>query len=157
MTTRIRGTDWPLGPLTPEDLPAGVYLVSYRTWERKSYFGQPKIRLEFVIIEPVAFAGFGRVALRHLQTGPEPAAIAAWKVLCALGPGSRQPAAARPAYDAEYIPGLLEVRVDWGHDKETGQPTTPMSQSCWNGWPVEGQHEQQLWCFRRQRLATRHF
>jgi hypothetical protein len=52
MTRQTR--EWSCGDLTPEDLPAGKYLVSYRTWEKRSYWNQLKIRLDFVIVEPAS-------------------------------------------------------------------------------------------------------
>ena len=48
--------EWPLGPLTPDEFPDGVYLAAYRDWERGTWHGNVKIRLEFEIIEPPEYA-----------------------------------------------------------------------------------------------------
>lgn len=51
-------SDWPLGPLTPEELPEGdEYVVGFRGHDRKPYYDRPKVRLDFEVIEPAAYAG----------------------------------------------------------------------------------------------------
>jgi hypothetical protein len=125
MTRRTRGTNWPLGPLTEEDLPPGIYLVSYHGWERKSYFGQPKIRLDFVIVEPVACAGLvvSLYATCKHDRNQRPSRLGKYYQLWVRVHGSPPQRGQRMTPSIFY--GYWQVRVDWGRDKETNQPTTP--------------------------------
>lgn len=123
--TRDRGTTWPLGPLTPEDLPAGLYLASYRTWERKPYFGQPKIRLEFVIIEPVAFAGLlvSFFATCKEDRNRRPSRRSKYYQLWVRVHGG--PPQRGQRMTPSIFRGYWQIRVDWGRST-TGEPTTPI-------------------------------
>lgn len=44
--------DWPTAPPSPEELPAGEYVAAYRGAQRRYCFGQPKVELDFEIVEP---------------------------------------------------------------------------------------------------------
>jgi hypothetical protein len=121
--TRQTG-EWSCGDLTPEDLPAGKYLVSYRTWEKRSYWNQLKIRLDFVIVEPAAFAGL----------------VVSLYATCTLNPNKRHSRASKyyqlwvqahegpPQRGQRMTPSVFEgywtVEVAWGRTK-TGEPTIP--------------------------------
>ena len=120
-----RSTGWPLGPLTPEDLPAGLYLASYRTYERRSYFGQPKIRLEFVIVEPTPYAGLvvSLYATCKQDRNQRPSRLGKYYQLWVRVHGS--PPQRGQRMTPNIFQGYWQIRVDWGRDKETNQPTTP--------------------------------
>jgi hypothetical protein len=121
--TRQTG-EWSCGDLTPEDLPAGDYLVSYRTWEKRSYWNQLKIRLDFVIVEPVALRGM----------------IVSLYCTCTLNPNKRHSRASKyyqlwvqahgspPQRGQRMTPSVFEgywnVEVAWGRTK-TGEPSIP--------------------------------
>ena len=126
MTRRIRNIDWPIAPLTPEDLPAGNYLASYRDWERRLYFKQPKIRLEFVIVEPASFAGI-RVSL-YATCKEDPnrrsSRVSKYYQLWVQAHGS--PPQRGQRMTPSVFRGYWQVRGDWGHHKETGEPTLPI-------------------------------
>lgn len=122
--TRQTG-EWSCGDLTPEDLPAGTYLVSYRTWEKRAYWHQQKIRLDFVIIQPAAFAGV----------------IVSLFCTCTLSPNKRHSRASKyyqlwvqanggpPQRGQRMTPsvfsGWWNVHVGWGQDRKTGEPSIP--------------------------------
>ena len=120
-----RGMHWPLGPLTMEDLPAGIYLASYHGWERKSYFGQPKIRLDFVIIEPVACAGLvvSLYATCKQDRNHRPSRLGKYYQLWVRVHGG--PPQRGQRMTPSIFAGYWQVQVDWGRDKETAHPTTP--------------------------------
>ena len=121
--TRQTG-EWSCGDLTPEDLPGGNYLVSYRTWEKMSYWGQSKIRLDFVIVEPTAYLGL----------------LVSLYCTCTLNPNKRHSRASKyyqlwvqanggpPQRGQRMTPsifqGYWDVAVAWGRNK-TGEPTIP--------------------------------
>jgi len=126
MTRRIHSTDWPIAPLTPEDLPAGLYLVSYRTWEQKPYFGQPKVRLEFVIIEPAAFAGLLVSLFATCKEDPNRRSSRASKFYQLWVWANGGPPQRGQRMTPNIFRGYWQVRVDWGHDKKTGAPTIPL-------------------------------
>lgn len=116
--------EWACGDLTPDDLPAGKYLVSYKTWEKRPYFSQLKIRLDFVIVEPAAFAGI----------------IVSLYCTCTLNPNKRHSRASKyyqfwvqanggpPQRGQRMTPSIFKgywyVELGWGCTK-TGELTIP--------------------------------
>jgi hypothetical protein len=125
MTKRIRDTNWPLSPFSPQDLPAGCYLASYSMYERRSYYGQPKVRLEYEIVEPMAFKGL-LVSLyctckqdRNHRPSRQSKYYALW-IQARGGPPLRGERMTPIVFQ-----GYWQIRVDWGRDKETGNPSTP--------------------------------
>ena len=118
---------WALGDFTPADLPGGPYLVCYRTYEKGWQFTQVKIRLDFVIVEPAAYAGI----------------IVSLYCTCILNPNTRHSRASKyyqlwvqanggpPKHGERMTPsvfaGYWNVEVSWGKKdgKKDGEPTIP--------------------------------
>ncbi len=124
--TRTRGPTFPLGPLTPDDLPAGIYLVSYREAKYGTWWRQPKIRLEFVIVEPVAYAGL-LISLfatckedRNKRSSRRSKYYRLWARVHGGPPQRGQ------RMTSSIFAGYWLVQVGWGRDDETGEPTIPI-------------------------------
>ena len=116
--------EWAPGDLTPEDLPAGPYLVSYDDWEKHTYWHQLKIRLDFKIVDPVALRGI----------------IVSLFATCTLSPNKRHSRASKyyqlwvqanggpPQHGQRMTPTVFEgywyAEVAWGRNK-AGEPTIP--------------------------------
>ena len=118
-------TGWPIAPLTHEDLPPGIYVVAYRGCERKPYYQQSKIRLEFEIVEPAALAG-ERVSLyatcpanRNTRCSRAAKYYQLWVKAHGRPPQRGQ------RMSPSVFRGYWQVRIEWGKDKETGGPSTP--------------------------------
>ena len=125
MTKRTRIATWPLGPLTPEDLPTGNYVASYKTYERRPYYGQPKIRLEYEIVEPVMYAGLlvSLYATCKQDRNQRPSRLSKYYQLWVRVHGA--PPQRGERMTPSVFAGYWRVQVNWGCDKETGQLTTP--------------------------------
>lgn len=124
MTKRIRDINWPLGPLTPEDLPGGKYLVSFRKAERGIWFRQHKIRLEYEIVEPIAFAGLlvSFFATHKEDQNKRPSKQSKFYQLWVRVNGGSPRRGQRMS--PNIFEGYWQVQVAWGRDKED-QPTKP--------------------------------
>jgi hypothetical protein len=118
--------EFPLGPLTPEELPAGEYIAAYRDWDDGTWHGTPKIRLEFEIIEPPDYAKLivnlwaNHTMLDHRNNRrphPESKYYTLW-VLANGGPPKRGERMTPSAFQ-----GYWRLRVRWG--MKNGTLTTP--------------------------------
>jgi hypothetical protein len=121
-----RATDWPFGPLMPDDLPAGIYWVSYRTWVRKSYFGQSKIRLDFKIVEPAAYAGLLVPLFATCKADPNRRSSRDSKYYQIWVRANGGPPVRGQRMMPSVFRGYWRVRIEWGRHKETGALTTPI-------------------------------
>ena len=120
-----KNMEWACGDLTPEDLPGGDYLASYRDWEKMVNWNQLKIRLDFMIVEPAASRGI----------------IVSLFCTCTLNPNQRHSRASKyyqlwvqanggpPKRGQRMTPNIFEgywnVLLAWGCDKKTNAPTIP--------------------------------
>jgi hypothetical protein len=123
--TRQTG-EWSCGDLTPEDLPAGKYLAAYRTWEKRSYWHQQKIRLDFVIIEPVMYAGVivSLFCTCTLSPNKRHSRASRFYKLWMQANGGQQPKAGQ-RMTPSIFDGYWHVAVVWGKDTKTGEPSIP--------------------------------
>jgi hypothetical protein len=116
---------FPLGPLTPEDFPAGIYLASYRTHKYKPYWEQEKIVLEYVIVEPAAYAGlfvslYMTCKEDHNKRPSKQSNYYKLWVRVNGGPPQRG-----QRMTPSIFRGYWNVVVGWGEDKKTKEPTIP--------------------------------
>lgn len=120
-----QSTDWPLGPLTPEEFPNGVYVASYRDWVRKSYFGQPKIRLDFEIVEPphdgVLLSLFATLTPDQNRRPSRAAKYFQLWVKANGGPPQRG-----QRMSPSVFAGYWKVKIEWSRNKKTGELTMPI-------------------------------
>jgi hypothetical protein len=49
--------NWPVAPPSEVDLPEGEYVIAYRGFTKQNCFGQPKIRLDWEVVDPRSCAG----------------------------------------------------------------------------------------------------
>lgn len=122
-----RKLDWtpPLGPLTPEELPEGDdYLGSYRGFDAKPYFDQPKLRLDFEIIEPPSCATL-IVPLFVTDNRPDrnrrPSKRSNFYKLWVWVNGG--PPTRGQRMTMHIFEGYWRLRIRWGRVK--GEPSTP--------------------------------
>ena len=118
--------EWPLGPLTPEDLPEGDdYIGAYREHELKSYFDQLKLRLDFELIDPSAYAHM-IVSLFVNATGLDrrqrPSRRSKFYQLWVLANGG--PPKRGQYMSPRVFEGYWQLRIRWGLVK--GEPTIPV-------------------------------
>jgi hypothetical protein len=118
--------EWPLGPLTPEELPSGVYLAGYRDWEYSTWHRRPKIRLEFEIIEPSEcaklivnlYANYTMPQHHHnRRMNPKAKYYRLWRMANGGPPRGRM----RPT----VFQGWWRVRIEWSMNEE-GEPMMPV-------------------------------
>ena len=117
--------EWWCGDLSPDDLPAGKYLVSFRTWEKRAYFSQLKIRLDFVIVDPAAFRGIlvSLYATCTLSPNKRHSRASKYYQLWVQANGGRPPKRGE-RMTASAFEGYWNVEVVWACNK-AGEPTVP--------------------------------
>ena len=119
--------EWPpLGPMTPEEFPAGDHYVgSYRGHEIKEHFEQLKIRLDFEIVEPPPYKTL-LVPLfatyPALDRNRRPSRRSKFYQLWVMANGGLPKCGERMSM--RVFEGYWQLRIRWG--QVNGKPSTPV-------------------------------
>jgi hypothetical protein len=113
--------DWPVAPPSPEELPAGEYLVAYRNARRFKHREKEKVELSFEIIEPVLLAGALVPLFKTLPSGRLTQRHAYYPLWCCANGG---PPKRGDRMTPRVFSGYWRVLVEWSKPKEggAGQP-----------------------------------
>lgn len=109
-------TEWPLAPPSEADLPGGEYIVSFVDCIQIDYFGQQKVRLQFVTVEPRQYADMMVPLFATLAKPPSRRSkyYALW-VKANDGVPSRN-----DRMTARVFRGYWKARLDWSVPKNGG-------------------------------------
>ncbi|SLM48416.1 protein of unknown function [Nitrospira japonica] len=110
--------DWPEGPPTEVDLPAGTYVASYKGYAHRNMFRQSKIQLNFKIVAPSESAGIEVSLFATFPLQGKPPHRSKYFELWSKANG--RPPIRGQRMSAGIFEGYWNVRIEWSKPRNGG-------------------------------------